>query len=144
MGGEWTCGQILHSALCQLAEGHHALGPGEGKGLRGQAIGGRVVLSHVSHLLSTALSSMSPATPASPHCALACRVLPWLLPASQGGSGVPLLPEPAAKHWRQCQATSPSLPPPGQLTACCGGSASGHLAGLQVLAPRCHWLSYSP
>lgn len=81
---------------------------GQGKGKSWGAMG-EVVLSHVSHLLSTALSSMSPAIPASFHCALACWVLPWLLPASQGGSGDPLLP--AARQSRQCQATSPSLPP---------------------------------
>lgn len=43
--------------LSQFAEGHHALGPGEGKELRGQATGvmREGVLSHVSHLLSPLL-----------------------------------------------------------------------------------------
>lgn len=109
MGGEGTYSQILHPALCQLAGGHHALGPGEGKGLRGQAMR-EVVLSHISYQLSTALSSMSPAIPASFHRALACWVSLCLLSASQGG-GVPLLP--AARHAGQCQATSPASPRQG-------------------------------
>lgn len=69
-----------------------------------------VVLSHISHQLSTALSSMSPAIPASFHRALACWVSLCLLSASQS-SGVPLLP--AARHAGQCQATSPASPRQG-------------------------------
>lgn len=53
MGGEVTYGQTLHPTLCQLSEGHHALGPGGGKELKGQAsvgVVGEVVLNHISHL----------------------------------------------------------------------------------------------
>lgn len=107
MGGEGTCGQTLPPALCQLAEGPGARGR---ERTEGQAIGvtGEGILSCVSHLLGTALSSTPPAIPASSHCALACWVLLCLLPASPGGSTVPLLP--AARHAGQCQAASPSIP----------------------------------
>lgn len=54
---------------------------------------------------------------------------------------------PSAASSQACRAVPghlPSLPPPGVLTACCGGSASGRPAGLGALGPRCHWLSCSP
>lgn len=140
MGGEGTCGQTLPPILCQLAEGPGARGR---ERTEGQAIGvtGEGILSCVSHLLSTALSSTAPATPASSHCALACWVLLCLLPASPGGSAVPLLP---AACSQACRAVPGSLPQHPQLTACCGGSASGRPAGLQVLGPRWPWWSCSP